>query len=173
MRNPCSLFLPFLQTRRKNLTTSTPDWKKRFETFLNGRGKIQQLAELTAVESMQATAEEQRKNQEAESSKVRKQLWDWDESVKDDDEMRQTILGDTNTTYPAPIIMQSPPQQEKQSLLPAVAMAAVAGLGGYLLANHDDSPTPTPPPVAPVNYTDETISVGLGRIEDYLKSDPR
>lgn len=119
---------------------------------------------------MQATAEEQRKNQEAESSKVRKQLWDWEEPVKSDEEMRQTILGDV--THPAPIIMQQPPQPQSQlpSLLAGFGIAAASGLAGYYLSNKDN--TAPVQPVAPVEFQDETISVGLGRIEDYLSETP-
>ena len=117
---------------------------------------------------MQATAEEQRKNQEAESSKVRKQLWDWEEPVQNDEEMRTTILGDV--THPAPIIMQSPaptPQSQLAPLLAGFGIAAASGLGGYFLAGKDAATQVQPP--APIQYNDETVSVGLGRIEDYLQ----
>lgn len=113
---------------------------------------------------MQATAEEQRKNQEAESNAVRRQLWGAEETVEDD-EMRTTVLGDI--THPAPIIM---PQQQNQlaPMLAGFAIAALSGIAVYYLLKKE---SPDPAPVDPVSFNDETVSVGLGRIEDYLTKD--
>lgn len=138
---------------------------------MKGRGKIQQLAELTAVEHMQSTAEEQRKNQEAESSWVRKKLWGSDETVKDEDEMRQTVLGDIN--HPAPIIIPQPQQQSMALPLVAALIAGPLIAGGGALAGYMLSDKKVPPTIVqPANpaFSDETISIGLGRAEDYTKS---
>ena len=154
--------------------TSTQDWKTRFETFLNGRGKIQQLAELTAVEAMRATAEETRKNQEAESKAVRKQLWGSDETESEDD-MATTILGDVTYAASPASVSQTTPQSSTAPLLAGMALGAsllglpAAGLAGYMLAQSDNTPEPT---VESVEFDDESVSIGLGRIEDYLKDQP-
>lgn len=157
------MFLPSLPAPRKTLKTSTADWRENYKKFLEKRGRIQTLAELTAVESMQATAEETQKNREAESSAVRKSLWGSDETVKDDD-MRQTILGDV--THPAPIIMQQPASPSPWPLILAslIPTAAAAGLAGYALNKQ-----PVAPEQSQVEFDDESVSVGLGKIEDYLK----
>lgn len=143
--------------------SSAEPWTQNFTKFLHGRGKIQQLAELTSVEHMQATAEEQRKNQESESAWVRKNLWGSDGTVKDDDEMRQTILGDVN--HPAPIIMQQPASPSPWPLILAsmIPTAAAAGLAGYALNKQ-----PVAPEQRQVEFDDESVSVGLGRIQDYI-----
>jgi hypothetical protein len=147
--------------------SSAEPWTNNFTEFLKGRGKIQQLAELTAVEHMQATAEEQRKNQEAESAWVRKNLWGSDETGKDDDEMRQTVLGDVN--HPAPIIMQQPAPAAASPWPLALALAAAGGIAGYML--NDKTPA-TAPEAAAVEFDDQSVSIGLGRIQDYIKSEP-
>ena len=78
--------------------------------------------------------------------------------------MGSTILGDI--TNPAPIVINQP----QSNLLP-IALAALAGLGiptamaggaaaMYLLNK--------PAATQPQTYQDETVSIGLGRIDDYM-----
>ena len=121
------------------------------------------------MEAMQAAAEERQKNQEAESRAVRSQLWGSDETVSDD-EMRQTILGDIHN--PAPIIM---PQQQQSTVGPLLTGAAIgamllgvpaAGVAGYLLSKDNE-----PNVVVSPGFDDSTVSIGLGRIEDYMKDE--
>lgn len=114
---------------------------------------------------MQATAEEQQRNQEAESRKVRKQLWDSEETVPSDEEMRQTILGDV--THPAPVIM---PLQPQNQWLPVIAAAAIAGAAGYMLNKPTVAPEPPPAAVTQPTFDDSTVTIGLGKIEDYMKA---
>jgi hypothetical protein len=148
---------------------STPNWQTNFTEFWKGRGKIQQLGELTAVQHMQAIAKDNQRNIEAESAAVRRKLWGSDESkATESDDMGNTILGDV--TNPAPIVINQPAPQQS-NLLP-IALAALAGLGiptamvggaaaMYLL----NKPAATQP--QPQTYQDETVSIGLGRIDDY------
>ena len=127
------------------------------------------LVRLRSIEDMEHQWESQQKNREAEESHVRKTVWQSNEGdAVEDDEMRQTVLGDIN--HPSPIIMQ-PQQTQSQiaSLLTGFAIAAASGLGGYYLANKGSTPTETTDP-QPIEFDDETVSVGLGRIEDYLQN---
>jgi hypothetical protein len=146
---------------------STTNWQEKFTSFLKGRGKIQQLAELTAVQQMQATAKDIQKNMEAESAEVRRSLWGGGKTNEAEaDDMATTILGDV--THPTPIVIQ-PPQQN--NLLPLALMAAAAvgipaTLGVGAIAGH--LLTKQPAATAPA-FDDETLKIGLGRIDDYLK----
>ena len=91
----------------------------------------------------------------------------WGESPDasgEDEEMGHTILGDVN--HPAPVIVSQPASNAGlvaalvlSSLLPT---AGVAGLAAYLL-------TRQPQASEQWSADDETVSIGLGRIEDYLK----
>lgn len=144
---------------------STANWQTNFTAFWKGRGKIQQLGELAAVQHMQAIAKDNQRNLEAESSAVRRQLWGSNESkANESDDMGNTILGDV--TNPAPIVINQP----QSNLLP-LALAALAAFGiptaliggaaaAYMLTKQPATQTqPT--------YQDETVSIGLGRIDDY------
>lgn len=103
---------------------------------------------------------EQQRNREAESAAVRRAAWGESENQSvDDDDMGHTILGDIYGGAP------QQPQQPSQlaSMLAGFAIAAASGLGGYYLASRGDAPEPA------AEYTDETVDVGLGRIEDYIR----
>jgi hypothetical protein len=148
--------------------TSTENWQTAFTDFWKGRSKIQQLAELTAVQGMAETAAENRRNSEAESAHVRRTLWG--EQVADksetDDMGNTTILGNV-THNVAPPMTQQPKQSS--SLLPIVAAAAIGLAGGgigaaaaaYALTDKDPAQ----------EWTDETLRIGLGKIEDYTNGD--
>ena len=135
-------------------------------------GRIFQWARLGAVDDMHSNWEEQQKNREAESGYARR-FWgggSGGESNGDemaDDDMRQTILGDV--THPTPVVI-SPPQQQSntlQTVLMAASLAGVAGMGGYMLANRDNTPPPQP---NVAEFDDESVNIGLGKIEDYLQA---
>lgn len=116
-------------------------------------------------QKLKQEAESARKNREAEESHARKHVWGYntEQDQSGHEDMGHTILGDV--TNPAPIVY--PPQ--KSSILPAVAAAVLgamipaAGVGGYLLSK---AMTPAVEP-----GDDESVNLGLGRIEDYLKSE--
>ena len=124
------------------------------------------------MQSLQANAREQQKNQEAESDFVRRKLWGQGGqsggNENETDDMGHTILGDIN--HPAPIIMPQP-----QSSLPTIAALAATlaagGLAGYLLSRPDQ---PAPQPIQQIeapSFDDSSVSIGLGRIEDYIKAE--
>jgi hypothetical protein len=148
---------------------STEAWKPNWIDYLTKKGKIQQLGALTAVQDLRAKAAENQRNSEAESAHVRRSVWDEDvEKSTESDDMGHTILGDV--THPAPIVITQP-SQPQSNLLP-IALAALAGLAiptalaGGALAAYMLTKQPTTQQ-QPQTYQDETVSIGLGRIDDY------
>jgi hypothetical protein len=106
-------------------------------------------------------------NQEAENQATRKRVWGSDNShaVKDGGDMGNTILGDVT---PAPVVVAGQKGNGLGTLLAAAALGSgipLAAVAGYMLAQAQPEPMPI---VAP---TDESVELGLGRIEDYVKGD--
>jgi len=125
------------------------------------------------MRSLAAAQAEQQRNREAESAHVRRTVWGESgaattEADTGEEDMANTILGDV--THPAPIIMP-PPQQSSPVATAALMMLGLAaggaagGAAGYLLAGKQPEPAET---AEPVSLEDGTVSIGLGRIEDYL-----
>lgn len=144
-------------------TASPASWVQKWIKHQEQNGKILNLAQLHAVRDMQRAAEEQAKNREAESAHVRRTVWGEQEQTEGPDEVGHTILGD---------IQQSPPIVVSGGgnvgwLAPALLGLAIptAGLAGAAAAY---LATRQPPDDAGV-ITDETVSIGLGRLEDYLR----
>ena len=83
----------------------------------------------------------------------------------------QTILGDV--TNPTPIVITGN-QSGGSDILKGLAFAALgaavpgAGLAGYLLSNANTAPA-TPAPIVQPADPQQDFSVGLGKLEDYLK----
>lgn len=107
-------------------------------------------------------------NEEAENRWWRKTVTGEEQPSTDveDDDMGNIMLGDVN--HPAPVIFP-PPQPQSNTLQTAVmaaALAAATGMGGYMLANRNETPTPDP---KVVEFDYESVNIGLGRIEDYLQ----
>lgn len=140
------------------------NWKAPFVKFWEGRAKIQQLAELTAVQDMAAVAAENQRNREAESAYVRKNLWG-DQSKAEADDMGTTILGDV--THPTPIVINQQPQGS--SALPIIAGMLASGLlGGGVAGTAAYMLLKQPAPVQQQQtFEDETLTIGLGRIENF------
>jgi hypothetical protein len=66
---------------------------------------------------------------------------------------------------PAPVVVAGQKGNGLGTLLAAAALGSgipLAGVGGYLLSQAQSEPTPIAAPV------DESVDLGLGRIEDYL-----
>lgn len=147
------------------------------------RWKIETLTGLLGIDSLEKQAQMSQANQEAENKWARKQVWGETEtqaeSPKENEDMRGHILGDI--TYPTPIVVNNPPQQQPQSpksqLLPALALAAAtmlpatgaaAGVIGYLLARQPAQPPAQVQPVQPQPQQYEEFNLGLGRLEDFI-----
>ena len=131
--------------------------------YLNGLGKLKLWSGVMAQQAIQDTHQEQMQNRKAESAWTRKALWDSDESETDEMGNQQTILGDV--TNPTPIVVAGSQSSALGPLLSALLGAAIpgAGLAGYLLSQ-------SPEPVVQPSNPDETVQIGLGRIEDYLQT---
>lgn len=162
-------------------TANQPEtFPQRAERAALARWKIETLTGLLGVDSLEKQAQMSQANQEAENKWARKQVWGETEtqadSPKENQDMRGHILGDV--TYPAPIVVNQPaPQpQQKQSLAPALALAALtamvpatgaAGVIGYLLARQPAQPPAQVQEAKPQEY--ESFNLGLGRLEDFIK----
>lgn len=92
-------------------------------------------------------------------------------------EMGEIHVGD-KITYQTPTPVASESRQSSSHtqqnplasmLIGAAITAAMGGAAGYYLAPKNNVTQPTSPPV---EFQDETISVGLGKIEDYLSERP-
>lgn len=153
---------------------STQDWKRNFTKFLENRGKTQQLAELTAVQSMRALAAENQRNSEAEAAYVRRKAWDEQRKPEDEQssDMGHTILGDITTP---PTVVVTGQQQSSVWPMAALVLASllpVAGIGAagagavaaYLLTRQPPNEQQPDP-----NFEDSSVSIGLGKLEDYTK----
>ena len=118
-----------------------------------------------AVQHLRAQAAESERNSEAESAHARRVVWGEEkgDSTTGEEDVGTTILGD---------IQQSPPViYPPQNNLPIIAGLALAtllplaaaggGLATYLLTK--DAPKQS--------FEDETVQIGLGKIEDYIKSE--
>lgn len=152
-----------------------PTIRQKAEKAALNRWKLETLTGLLGIQSLQKHAATKAADREAESRWAREKLWGSKEIADADqgsqaDDVNTTILGDV--THPAPIIMNQPPASNP--LLP-VALAAMAAVGvpgllgagviaGYLLS-------PKAPKVEPVEFNDETLRIGLGKIEDYVASE--
>lgn len=154
-----------------NAKTEAP--AETLQRHLDRQGRLSQWISLEAFGWLQDSQSRQAANEEAENRWWRKK-WTGDAmsigETGESDEMRQTILGDI--THPAPIIMPQPPAS--QSPIPAILLATAAGVGGYFLATQnkpDAGEVQKPIPV--VQFDDETISVGLGRIGDYITDESK
>lgn len=152
-------------------STTDPTIEPPTETLqrhLDRQGRLSQWISLEGFNWLRDSQARQAANEEAENQWWRKTLGADSKQTAEAEDMGHTILGDI--TNPAPIIMQ-PPAPQQSSILPAAAMAVAAGLGGYLLADKSE-PKPAPNQQPAIEFQDETVSVGLGRIEDYLKEQP-
>ena len=151
------------------------DSKGILGNFYKNRAKISNWAGVVAMQNLRANSQEQLKNQEAESSWVRRHLWGASEgaggeSKEADDDMGHTILGDINN--PAPIILPPQPSSSLPTVLAALGMLAAGGLAGYLLSR-PAQPAPAPIQGEAPSFDDSSLSIGLGRIEDYIAAEPQ
>ncbi len=128
------------------------------------RGKLELLTGLLGFQALQNHQRMSEANQEAENQATRKRVWGSDDgsTLKDGGDMGNTILGDVT---PAPVVVAGQNGHGLGTLLAAAALGSgipLAGVGGYMLSQSKAEPAPV---VAPA---DESVDLGLGRIEDYL-----
>lgn len=150
-------------------TSSNPETETPAETLqrhLDREGRLKQWITLESFNWLRDSQKRQAANEEAENRWWRKTVSGDEMKVDADDDMGNVMLGDIHN--PAPIIMQPPqpqPQNPLVAMLMGAAFTAAGGAAGYYFS--DKQPTPVQPEV---QFDDETISVGLGKIEDYLKA---
>jgi len=148
--------------------SSTEAWKPSWINFLIKKGRIQTLGALTAVQDLRAKAAENQRNSEAESAHVRRSVWGEDVAKStESDDMGHTILGDVN--HPAPIVITQPAQPQSNLLPLALAALAAFGIPTALIGGAAAAYMLTKQPATQTQptYQDETVSIGLGRIDDY------
>ncbi|MEO2019209.1 MAG: hypothetical protein ABGZ53_33150 [Fuerstiella sp.] len=146
-------------------------WRQTLQSIGRKRGMLELWTGVIGARAMEHHAEMSRRNQEAENRCVRQQLWGNDGGAGEDDDMGNTILGDV--TNPTPIVVNG---QQSNNLLPTVlavvagALIPGAGVAGYLL----NAALVKPDIALPAQqFTDSSVSLGLGKIEDYLRADEK
>lgn len=147
------------------------DWRDATTKHFKQRGGLETLVNTVEAENWAAMHEEQQKNREAESAWVRKNLWGAKEAEGEGegDGMRQTIVGDV--TNPTPIVVSAPNNGGiSHAIMPLALGAALmgipsAGVIGAALMSMQQSSEPAPK----VQMQDETVNIGLGKIEDLLR----
>ena len=116
------------------------------------------------MQQMQAVGQDNLKNIQAESAAARRKMWGSEETNSEAEDMGTTILGDV--THPTPIIInQSAPQ--KSMALPLVAGMIASGLMGGGAAGLATYMMSRQPQSQQQEFEDETVTIGLGRIDDY------
>lgn len=117
---------------------------------------------------------ESQKNQQAEGAYVRRTLWGAreDEGGEEAGEMRQTIVGDV--TNPTPVVIQAPQQSNTLGTIAAIVAAMATGgiLGPTVLTALKPAAPQAQPMQEPQSYTDSTVNIGLGKLENYESLKP-
>lgn len=142
--------------------------------FLDKKGKLELWAGTIAAKGLAFGQRQQELNQSAEDAYTRRTIWgEKAEQQKSGEDMGgHTILGD--------IIVPSQPQQQPQQpqgsglgkVLAGAALGASllgvpgAGVAGYLLSQMNQQKAAEAAPVIPSPSPDETVDLGLKKIED-------
>lgn len=158
-------------TSQESLTTQSTNSETYLpETIRHGKmmARLKQWSGVLGQAMLEQSHRLQMRTRKAEDDYAIRQWGGSPEDTTGDEEMGTTILGDIQN--PAPVIVTQP--QSSLGTLAAIALGSMipaAGLGGYLLANHlmDDKPTPVVQPETQ-SFDDESVNIGLGKIEDYL-----
>lgn len=133
-------------------------------SYLQKKGRLELWSGVLAMRGLQDFQDEQKKNQAAEGSYVRRTIWGSQEkspTFEDHDMPGHTILGD---------VIQPTPYQPQSSgigkLLAGAALGASligvpgAGVAGYFLNQYLNRPQ------TQQSQSDETVNLGLTRFED-------
>jgi hypothetical protein len=138
-------------------------------------GKLTQMARLLGIKNLTMHHRNQKTNLETQSRVYRREMLGDENTESDDEDMGDhTVLG--NVTHPTPIVVAGQ-QSSGNDFLKGLAIAALgaaipgAGIAGYLVNQAINNPTPIVQPVTPAPVDQNDFSVGLGKIEDYLKQD--
>jgi hypothetical protein len=146
------------------------DWRRTIRKIGKKRGMLELWTGVIGTRAVENHNRMSQTNQEAENRYTRQALWGNDGEREESDDMGNTILGDV--TNPTPIVVTG--NQGNSNLLPLAAMALGvlipgAGVAGavatYLLTKGPDVVEKVP------GFTDSTVKLGLGRIEDYLENE--
>lgn len=142
------------------------NWKDETIDLTSKSKRLELATGALGLEMLQDGADREHRRLKAQEKAIHKLHFGEDMPESEDDEMRQTILGD-QITY------QQQPELKKRGLgvLASLVLGALvpgAGFAGYLIA---DALQQDPPPVIQQSGEDETADLGLGRIEDYDSAD--
>lgn len=137
-----------------------------------GRWKLETLTGLLGIQTLQAHAQRQRRNLEAEDRAARKALWGATETQEEesDDMPQQTILGDYHS--PQPVVISSGGSNSSLGPLLAAALGMLGPLGGvagYFVNQAMQKPQPAilnPPAQQTTTVNQEDLTVRLLRPED-------
>ena len=150
------------------------DWTKDAKSHFKKMAGLTTLARQAAVESLMDHEAESQKNQQAEGAFVRRTLWGAkeDEVSEEPGEMRQTIVGDV--TNPTPVVIQAPQQSNTLGTIAAIVAAMATGgiLGPTVLTALKPAAPQAQPMQEPQSYTDSTVNIGLGKLENYESLKP-
>jgi hypothetical protein len=138
-----------------------------------GRWKLETLTGLLGIQSLQAHAQRQKRNLEAEDRAARKALWGATETqeAESDDMPQQTILGDYHS--PQPVVISSGGSNSSLGPLLAAALGMLGPLGGvagyFVNQAMNQKPQATilnPPAQQTTTINQEDLTVRLLRPED-------
>ena len=137
-----------------------------------GRWKLETLTGLLGIQALQAHAQRQKRNLEAEDRAARKALWGATENqeAESDDMPQQTILGDYHS--PQPVVISSGVGGSSLGPLLAAALGMLGPLGGvagYFINQAMQKPQPAilnPPAQQTTTVNQEDLTVRLLRPED-------
>lgn len=138
-----------------------------------GRWKLETLTGLLGIQTLQAHAQRQKRNLEAEDRAARKALWGAIENqeAESDDMPQQTILGDYHS--PQPVVISSGGGGSSLGPLLAAALGMLGPLGGvagyFINQAMSQKPQATivnPPAQQTTTINQEDLTVRLLRPED-------
>lgn len=153
---------------------SSTELLQKAASYLERKGRLKLWSGMMANQSLQAHMERQNKNQEAEDAFVRKTAWGQQSPpAAEPPDMGNTFLGDVTQTHPTPIVIAGAQQGSGLGkLLAGVALGTLipaAGVGGFFASQLLQPKPPAAQPAGqPTTMTDETVDIGLGRLEDLL-----
>ena len=112
-------------------SASSMDWKTETTRHWAKMARLKQWLGVIAAQSLEDEADRQKKARAAEENYVKEHVWN-SPAPAEDDEMRQTILGDYHVTQTNP---PAPPSPASKLLGPALlALSLGTPLAGFMVA---------------------------------------